>query len=551
MAEIQVKVLYDFDAQPGSAEINIQADEIIVVTRQDVGEGWWEGKKINGEVGLFPQAYVEVVQESGPPEMPPPPLPSTFTDGRQPDYNTPDSYQLSVEKPAAKVMTDDWDETRDDEDTPSSKLNAISQDSKQPGGNFGLHTANREHGHSGEAKFGTVKKSFNRFSTFVKSGGEAYLLGTIKTVVSDADRIAIVESDDGPVWAVQEHPYTCSVTSPKKDSKFRGMKSFIAYQVTPSFNMVPVTRRYKHFDWLHGRLEDKFCVTPVSPLPDKQVTGRYEDDFIEKRMAGLQLWVSRICRHPVIANSEVWNHFLTCADEKRWKQGKRKAEKDEFVAGSFFLIINTPENPLSVKDVEEKVDSFNKFVKHMDDSVRDGIQTMLESCKKHRGPYKREYQKMGDVLIDLGNSFSLDTRPLAQGLTEAIRHTGKTYNEIAQDFADQPRYDLEPLIEEIHEYKGILSNFPEIIELHKGALKRVKDCQKLEGEGKLNEADASAIARRGDVLSYALLAEITHFHSERILDYKTYMQNYLRGQIAFYRKIADKLEGSLAQYDQA
>ena len=24
----------------------------------------------------------------------------------------------------------------------------------------------------------------------------------------------------------------------------------------------------------------------------------------------------------------MWNHFLTCTDDKRWKVGKRKAEKD-------------------------------------------------------------------------------------------------------------------------------------------------------------------------------------------------------------------------------
>lgn len=45
-------------------------------------------------------------------------------------------------------------------------------------------------------------------------------------------------------------------------------------------------------------------------------TGRYEDDFVSERMRQLQLWVDRMVRHPVISQSEVFNHFLTCTDEK-------------------------------------------------------------------------------------------------------------------------------------------------------------------------------------------------------------------------------------------
>ena len=45
------------------------------------------------------------------------------------------------------------------------------------------------------------------------------------------------------------------------------------------------------------------------------------------------------------------------------------------------------------------------------------------------------------------------------------------------------------------------------------------------------------VLRRSDVISYALLAEINHFHSERALDFKLAMQNYLREQTVFYQKV--------------
>jgi len=52
-------VLYDFVGEPGSSELSVTAGETLLVTRQDVGEGWWEGTSASGRTGLFPAAYVE------------------------------------------------------------------------------------------------------------------------------------------------------------------------------------------------------------------------------------------------------------------------------------------------------------------------------------------------------------------------------------------------------------------------------------------------------------------------------------------------------------
>uniref|UniRef100_A0A914V188 SH3 domain-containing protein n=1 Tax=Plectus sambesii TaxID=2011161 RepID=A0A914V188_9BILA len=61
---LTVRVLFDFDAQEGSSELCIRTGEIVTLTRQDVGEGWWEGVNSRGQQGLFPESYVEVINPS-------------------------------------------------------------------------------------------------------------------------------------------------------------------------------------------------------------------------------------------------------------------------------------------------------------------------------------------------------------------------------------------------------------------------------------------------------------------------------------------------------
>lgn len=47
-----------------TGEISIVTDEILTVTNQDIGEGWYQGSNSKGEVGLFPAGYVQEIPET-------------------------------------------------------------------------------------------------------------------------------------------------------------------------------------------------------------------------------------------------------------------------------------------------------------------------------------------------------------------------------------------------------------------------------------------------------------------------------------------------------
>lgn len=46
------------------------------------------------------------------------------------------------------------------------------------------------------------------------------------------------------------------------------------------------------------------------------LAGRFEEEFIKMRMERLQAWMTRMCRHPVVSESEVFQQFLNFRDEK-------------------------------------------------------------------------------------------------------------------------------------------------------------------------------------------------------------------------------------------
>ncbi|KAI8783952.1 sorting nexin-33 [Biomphalaria glabrata] len=556
MAAIQARCLYDFDGDIHNGELSFSAGETIYITRQDIGDGWWEARSANGALGLVPETYVEIVSVPEP-EFPPPPPPGMLPSAPAlyPSNgfsgSPPDRGGGSVQQ---QQSFDEWDDDEWEDDDGESSNSTIGQNQELGGqGNFGLAAPKRENKKvspgSEMSKYGTVKSSFSRFSHFAKSGGEAFLMGQTEDKVADSDKIRITDSPDGPIWLKEDSGYTCAVTSPKKESKMKGLKSFIAYQLQPSFSNIIVSRRYKHFDWLHGRLECKFVCIPIPPLPDKAVTGRYEEDFIQERMRQLQAWVDRMVRHPVISRSEVFLHFLTCTDDKKWKVGKRKAEKDEYQGGRFFQVLQTPNQPLVIRDVEGKMEVFCKFVLGMTENMKTLITVHHEYAKRQIGPFKREYTKIGASYKQLAQTFNLDTSPSSRALTAAIDFTGDAFNDIGEMFAKQPPRDAYPLIESMYEYKGLLQTYPDALKVHEGAIGKVKECLKLQEENKMTESEVQNVVTKADTISYGTLAEMNHFQKERVVDFKHYMQNYLKEQIDFYKKLTSKLEDALHRYD--
>uniref|UniRef100_A0A672PM38 Sorting nexin n=1 Tax=Sinocyclocheilus grahami TaxID=75366 RepID=A0A672PM38_SINGR len=550
LVSTQAQVLYDFAAELGNNELSIREGETITITNQNIGGGWIEAKNSRGEVGLVPEDYIEVslnyvfelhikspfiwITSNGN-------NPWTVFDNNasggfsnnwaaQPEgtetgktssnawpsggHGHPQAYQ----GPGAE--DDEWDEEWDD-------VKSSGGYAESEAGEGGAINRGGAHGSS-------MKIALNKFPGFSKSGPELYLLSKQP---AKGTKLPIYSGEVGPVWAYPDYQLDCVVADPKKGSKLYGLKSYIEYQVTPTTTNKPVNHRYKHFDWLYERLLEKYgSAIPIPCLPDKQVAGRFEDEFIKMRMERLQGWMTRMCRHPVISSSEVFQLFLSYKDEKDWKMGKRKAEKDETVGVMVFSTIE-PEGLPDLDLIEQKCEQFNRFTRAMDDGVKDLLTIGNEHWKRCTGPLPKEYQRIGKAFQNLSSVFTSSGYEGEAALTDALTAAGKTYEEIAQMVAEQPKKDLHFLMETNNEYKGLLGCFPDTVGVHKAAIEKVKEADKLVAAGKITPSDKTTMSKRASTMSYSLQAEMNHFHSNRIYDYNRVMQQYLEQQVKFYEMV--------------
>lgn len=76
------------------------------------------------------------------------------------------------------------------------------------------------------------------------------------------------------------------------------------------------------------------------------------------------------------------------------------------------------------------------------------------------------------------------------------------------------------------------------IALQDAMLKR-KECEKMNQDHKMDAEQYQESVRRTDVISYALMAEINHFHEERCSEVRKAMKSFLGEQVAFYQKVSN------------
>lgn len=144
------------------------------------------------------------------------------------------------------AATDYWDDDWDDDSeigqtqayVPPNQHQASLPTSQSAEYNNDSHQRLSIHSVIPERSIPNVPKKNNKFA-IGKSGEDNYLLSTKKFIIDEAEKIYIQEIDSGRfAWVNTGESYNCVVTSPKKESKLKGLKSFIVYQLTPTVSFI-------------------------------------------------------------------------------------------------------------------------------------------------------------------------------------------------------------------------------------------------------------------------------------------------------------------------
>lgn len=149
------------------------------------------------------------------------------------------------------------------------------------------------------------------------------------------DSTQTYEIDDGPAWAPREDrpAYSVIVSSPEVVSPaderahvlYRVVTTFVPHHPTSDVDdsepePLDVQRRFSDFSALEALLKARFlhplvCIPSLPPRADLTFgASRFDRAFLLTRARGLQIWLERCRRHPVLGDSEELKGFLRIED---------------------------------------------------------------------------------------------------------------------------------------------------------------------------------------------------------------------------------------------
>ncbi|KAI0353964.1 PX-domain-containing protein [Trametes cingulata] len=432
------RALYSFQGKAEFRELtHVEAGDELEVMREDVGEGWSLARLARtsldresgqgSEMGLIPRSYyiftAEFAQTEGLL------VPSTHSRMRSRREASNDSItprgsptRATEALPIVPQNTGEW--------FPSFRRSLL-------GG-----------------------KSLNRFSSFVTSGAEEFVLqGSSEDASQEAPRSvqhvrsgtedskresvlgSIVEADQhfveaGPSWKTKVPPFRVLVHSPsKRASTLSG--AYTMYTVTTAFDAlshsritsdseydddgdppspvrITVHRRFSHFVALHTALTRLLPGIALPPLPEKQYAGRFSDDFVEARRGDLERYINRVVRHPVARYAEVLTFFLGCESDAEWRKQLPYYLSMPPKGPSFYANVYHPAFNVDAEEASEATDRFVNHTRAVGKGVQ-GLRNIFGKVREARVEMSKAERLLSYSLLSL-----ITAKPLASAPTTGI-----------------------------------------------------------------------------------------------------------------------------------
>ena len=147
------------------------------------------------------------------------------------------------------------------------------------------------------------------------------------------------------------------ISNPRKINDSLLKNSYLLYDITtPKLNWF-VNRRYSDFVWLREILISLFPTVLVPQLPKKKMGNRrFEEDFVQKRLKGLQNFLNEILKNEILKTSDPLITFLSFSERGFFEQ-QMKVLTPKNINVDSILGIKSFTGKIQVADLEN--DQFN------------------------------------------------------------------------------------------------------------------------------------------------------------------------------------------------
>ncbi|KAF9084565.1 hypothetical protein BGX29_007669 [Mortierella sp. GBA35] len=576
-----VRALYDFEGQPEFSELSFSAGDVLTVVKVGLAEGWSLAEK-DGVRGLVPEAYVTYVHDfSISPDSQSGHTQQTSTTSAYSGYSTATATASTNPRNSVfgkrQLNRFSWFVTTGVEEfllTGGTKNNnGNSQGSANQGSGYpkdSLQTSRRT---------SSVQELYERSPP--SSGGSIRDRplgphGSIRTQPGDKileeeeDEDEVTESDkhyiqSGPSWQEKAPLFKVRVHDPETKRKMVGMQEYTLFQVTSTFTegvSVTVERRYSQFEWLYEHLVNKFGAIIFPPLPEKQYSGRFSDEFIEKRRRALERFLNRLVRHPVLRYSDLLTHFLSCNDDGDWRRAERKFDNDRITGIAFFQHVYHPEFNVNEDGDIDLVERFNAHCKGSE-RLMPFLTDATMAYKEGISDSQFQYKRFGLALLNLISTSKdgIENQTLNDDLawcwrencteclrlTKAMQTTAETMQLMAEVKQTHIADGCLPWQETIKEYATPSTTYAPLVDMHTGTHKKLVEV--FEREQTMEEIDSETVKSRCDTVFNITLAEMDRAHDERVQDFQKGTKDFLDAQIAYHEKMLAHLKQARAVFD--
>jgi len=325
-------------------------------------------------------------------------------------------------------------------------------------------------------------------------------------------------------------------------------------------------RRFRDFEWLHDRLHEEFAGAIIPPLPEKNLSDRYQEVFIQARATALAKYLEKIAAHSELSTSKNFQVFLE-GDEKTLEEAK-KAAKDlapplhasllEICSHSVTAVqcmLGIHKDTSSKSPTDEKILQMSKTVKE--------LEVQMDNMANHASGLIRKSRDVGIVIGDFADCFDKLGQAEEGSLGELLKNISNATTEVAGIYREEAARENAIFESPLYEYIKTLREVSAALQAREqkkiAYLAAISDVKKKQEE--FNSLSKSSVAgtemkvsaaeqsvnlaiekaRQAkevyEIVSARVIREVEKFQSEQAEDIRKLVVDYVTLQIEANKRI--------------